>query len=416
MISPRGDVLESHGFISPDGLDWIAEGRILGSNGLVLPVLRNIGYVLSSRFDWILGGHGFVFASINILGLLFQGISLILLLKYLDVKPQLQTLGLLIYFGSWIHFSSLYILPDSFAVGCLVLGITLFAVNESNDIKYIFIALLTLFIGSLFQFYVLAGFMFSIVFIITQKNSVLGRIAKTLTILFLMTTSIGIGVLWRNQIPHSSVPNHFDLLAINLNMLPFYIEIWASAFLLLFFLTIGNTKKKSIILSLRNWTIRYFVLFGLALLTLALFYQWPDSRIAYSGISLLLISFIAIFLTAFATAINLSKSKNLGASVNTKGIAIFVIALSLFMAPKDYWAPKFFETRPLHTWSLIIIKDFYDNDSSSYKDISVSIKSSCRDSNGKAQLLDSITTSSFSPYEKTILTSYATYFDCHANK
>jgi hypothetical protein len=77
-------VLESHKFISSDGLDWIVEGRILGTEGLVLPVLRTIGYVLSSRLDWILGGHGYVFAIINLTGLLLQGISLIILLNFLN--------------------------------------------------------------------------------------------------------------------------------------------------------------------------------------------------------------------------------------------------------------------------------------------------------------------------------------------
>jgi hypothetical protein len=412
ILSPKGDVLESHRFISSDGLDWIVEGRILGSEGLVLPVLRNIGYVLSSRLDWILGGHGLVFAVINMVGLFLQGMSLILVLGHLKIGPKRQTIGLIIYFGSWIHFSSLYILPDSFAVGCLVFGTTLFAVHKEIDIQKMSISLPVLLIGSLFQFYVFAGFMFSIILLIYRKDNYIARIAKLTVIVSLMSISIGITILWRKVIPHSSVPSQFDLLAISFKMLPFYIEIWASAFIVFLFLMIGFSTKKSLRQSLNVHLIRFFILFSLIFLLLALFYQWPDARIAYSGISFSLISLTAIFLSSLTPQHSAPKSEKRGEGINSRAIVSITIIFSLFLAPSDYWSPKFFNTRPLHTWSLIQIRDTLRSEPSNYNAISVSIKESCIAPNKTDEILDSIEMSIYSPYEKVVLASYARYIDC----
>ncbi len=412
IFSPRGDVLESHKFISPDGLDWIVEGRILGSDGLVLPVLRNIGYVLSSRLDWYLGGHGFVFALINVLGLFLQGISLVLILEFLKIRPNLQTVGLVIYFGSWIHFSSLYILPDSFAVGCLVFGTTFFAVNAGKNLKRLTISLTILFVGSLFQFYAFAGFVFLIVLMMIWPDSPIARAKRAMFILIVMTSCIGVTILWRNSIPHSSVPSQFDLLAVNLKMLPFYIEIWVLAFLVPIILIIGFSNQKSLRLVLLVQQIRCYIFFSTIFIALALFYQWEDARIAYSGISFSLITLISILLVSIEGRANGSKPRKAIDLDSFRPILVLTFALSLFMAPKDYWSPKLFETRPLHTWSLITSREVLRNESSAYKEISTSIKNNCQNSNEVERILESITVSGFSPYEKTILTTYTRYFPC----
>jgi hypothetical protein len=345
-------------------------------------------------------------------GLLLQGISLIILLNFLNVKPNLQSLGLFIYFGSWIHFSSLYILPDSFAVGCLVFGTTMYAFRENMTVKYFLFSSFTILIGSLFQFYVLAGFVFSIVLIVQWRCSRSKRAVGALSLFATMGVSIGITILWRQFIPHTSVPSQFDLLAINLKMLPFYIQTWSAAFIILGLLIIGFTKRSNLMKSWRVKEIRFFTLFSLVFLGLALFYQWPDARIAYSGISFSLFVLIAIFFTSISEVAASSKPGKLRISENIRGLSIFSIALSLFMAPNDFWAPKFFETRPLHTWSLLVVKDAFFNSPSNYKDVSVRIKDSCGDSREKSEILDSIANSSFSPYEKIILTTYTEKFDC----
>lgn len=408
-------MLESHKFISSDGLDWIIEGRILGTEGLVLPVLRNIGYVLSSRLDWILGEHGYVFAVINIAGLLLQGISLITLLNFLNVKTNLQTLGLIIYFGSWIHFSSLYILPDSFAVGCLVFGTTMYACRENMAVKHFLFTSFTLFMGSLFQFYVLAGFVFSIALIVQWQCSRLKRAVVALSLFATMGVSIGITILWRQSIPHASVPSQFDLLAINLNMLPFYGHTWSAAFMVLALLILGYAKKDNFIKSIRVKEIRFFIFFSLVFLGLAFFYQWPDARIAYSGISFSLLVLIGIFFTSISDLAGSSKPGKLRISESIRGLSIFSLALTLFMAPNDYWTPKFFEIRPLHTWYLLVVKDILSNSPSNYKDVSVRINNSCGDSKKKSEILDSVANSGFSPYEKIILTTYAKNLECSRN-
>ena len=405
-------MLESHRFISPDGLDWITQGRILGSNGLSLPVLRNIGYVLSSKLDWVMGGHGFIFALIGIAGLFLQGISLIMFLDYLKIKPKYQTVGIVIYFGSWIHFSSLYILPDSFAVGTLVFGTTLIAVKGIKSRKMMLISLFATLIGSLFQFYTFAGFIFALLLITSWRISFAVKILRVVFILFLMAISVGITILWRNSIPHDSVPSQFELLAIKLDMLPFYSEVWLSAFASILLLMLGFAGKKLIFASLRIELIKIYALFSLVFLALALFYQLPDARIAYSGISFSLITMIAIFLKSFAALDDTAIKDSRKLPGRTRGIVVTAIGFSLFLAPSNYWSPKFFETRPLHTWSLIMIRDVVRNEPSSYKDISFGIKGSCNDLGDRQRILDSIATSGFSPYEKNILGSYAKYYVC----
>jgi hypothetical protein len=195
-------------------------------------------------------------------------------------------------------------------------------------------------------------------------------------------------------------------------MLPFYSEVWLSAFVSILLLMLGFAKKKQIFASLRIELVKFYILFSLVFLVLALFYQWPDARIAYSGISFSLITMIAIFLNSI-TAINHTAIKDSRELPDrTRGIVVMAIVFSLFLAPSNYWSPKFFETRPMHTWSLIMIREVARNEPSSYKDISSGIKGSCVDWGDRQKILDSVATSSFSPYEKNILGSYAKYYVC----
>jgi hypothetical protein len=87
--------------------------------------------------------------------------------------------------------------------------------------------------------------------------------------------------------------------------------------------------------------------------------------------------------------------------------------LTVFLAPKDYWSPKLIETRPLNTWSLLMVREFFLNDYSNYRDTATSISNSCRDLNDKPRILDSINNSIYSPYEKTILKIYTQYRVCN---
>ena len=52
--------------------------------------------------------------------------------------------------------------------------------------------------------------------------------------------------MWRQSIPHLSVPNQFDLLKIILDKLPFYSEDWASAFVVPFLALISFAKLEEI--------------------------------------------------------------------------------------------------------------------------------------------------------------------------
>ena len=413
IISPRGDVLESHRYISSDGLDWIVEGRIIGTQGLVLPVLRNVGFVLSSRLDWILGGHGVVFALVNILGLILQGFSLVLFLDHFKVHLKLQTIGILLYFGSWIHFSSMYILPDTFAVGCLLFGTTLLLTNSSTSLKRTLISSAVFFIGSIFQFYAFAGFIFSIILAKSWPKGLSARVFRSIVIVLAATVSICTTIIWRQSIPHLSVPSQFDLLKVNLNMAPFYIEVWASAFVVPLLALIGFAKLQDIRIAIKSPHIRYFLFFGLSFLTMAFFYQWPDARIAYSGVSFLLITLITLLLVSISPSTGKTSSKGPRVSESIWGVTVFIIALTVFLAPKDYWSPKLIDTRPLNTWSLLMVREFFLNDYSNYKDIASSISNSCRDLNDKTRILDSINNSIYSPYEKTILKIYAQYRVCN---
>ena len=410
IYKPNQDLLEGFRFISPDGLDWIVEGRILGSENLTLPVLRNIGYVLASKLDWVLGGHGLVFALTNILGLFLQGLSLILMMNHFQIKHKYQSVGLIIYFGSWIHFSSIYILPDSIAVGCLIFGTTLMTLNRFENISKTLGGLIVITIGSLFQFYALAGFVFSFLITVNRKipkKVIFIKITSTFGFMILSFSAI---LIWRRFVPHEVVPEPFDLLSVNFNMLRFYIEVWIIAFALIFLLFIGFANKNLAKPAIMSAELRFFSSFGAMFLLLALCYQWPDSRISYSGVAFSLICLITVFLKSIQYR---SDSKSfLLEKQQLRAITLVVIVFSFIMPPKDYWSPKVFENRPLHTWSLIAIREYLRQTPSSYNGISIEIKKSCTDDRYKAFVVNGLEESNFSPYEKNILGAYLKYMKC----
>jgi hypothetical protein len=411
IFRPNQDLLERYRFISPDGLDWIVEGRIIGLDDVILPVLRNIGYVLVSKLDWLLGGNGLAFAVTNMSGLFLQGLSLILILNHYQIKHKFQSIGLVIYFGSWIHFSSLYILPDSIAVGCLIFGTTLLAIYRLGNIGKTISGLIVITIGSLFQFYAFAGFIFSILLVVNKKLPKQIIFIKITATFVLAILSLIVTLNWRQSIPHDVVPEPFKLLSINFNMLHFYIEVWILAFALIVLLLIGFANKSQAGTAMKSDLIRYFSFFGISFLFMALFYQWPDSRISYTGTAFSLICLITIFLKSIEFEINSNTS--LFEKRQLRSVTIVVVLFSLVMPPNDYWTPKVFENRPLHTWSLIGIREYLRQTPSNYKDISLELKNSC-----KKQVVDLVSTKdllllNFSPYEKNILNSYAKFVRCN---
>jgi hypothetical protein len=120
-------------------------------------------------------------------------------------------------------------------------------------------------------------------------------------------------------------------------------------------------------------------------------------------------------LRSLTTDLERSKIKVGGFPENLRGIYILTISISLFLAPNDYWGPKFFETKPLYTWSLIAMQEAIRSEPSNYKDISLSVKNSCDVLGEKDRIIDFVANSSYSPYEKTVLTNYTKYFACSGN-
>ena len=103
MISDS--ILRNWSRISPDGFDWIVEGRLILNTEVVFPILRNPGFVGVSYLDGVTGGNGVVFWLVNFLGLFLQYLAIKAFARKYKVNNLILILISLTYFSCFITFT-----------------------------------------------------------------------------------------------------------------------------------------------------------------------------------------------------------------------------------------------------------------------------------------------------------------------
>jgi hypothetical protein len=407
--SPRGDLLENFSRISPDGLDWILQGRLLGQENLVLPVLRNSGYVLISKADWLLGGHGFVFAISAFIGLYLQLWTLIKLLEQKAVNKTFQILSVLMFAFSYIHFVASYILPDVLAIGIMVYSLYQLAVSVNIDDKAKWIRFsIILLLSCTLQFYAFLPFILAFAIFVARRNKIptvkfkVFCLSSTLILSILATTE------WRRLIRHASVPSQFELLELNLNMLPFYEQVWSILFIpVLVFIVLSHRKLRPTRIEFELVDV-LFLAGGTILLFSAFVYQWPESRISYSGFALIYMGLVPTFASRYES---LQSYRNSSTKINIviRVLLSFFILTSALYGPSNPWQPKWNDLKLGYSWVIVAAGDILLKSPSPYVQVVRQLKQKCLKNEDVQTRQAVVDTFSYSDYQRSQLYLYAEY-------
>lgn len=364
QVFPLGDVFDSSLKISPDGFDWIIEGRALLSGvSEPWPVLRNTNLVLLSALDSVLGQTGFVFAAVNSLGLFLQGLALLSVLRVARHNEKTSFFVILGYYLLPLHFLSLYVLADTIAVGMLMLSVAfLIKYFESPGLHFLAAGALLSLGSGLFQTYGLAPILvFAVMHFaraIRSPQSKQVNLAVGTSVIASLSLFFLVRFTWLSLIPHNSVPSPEKLLKLTLDMLPFYSNLWPfllAPMLLAIFLAFAGSRYRSSMRgsgSLSRPQTQFTLALGMGLLVLAVLYQWPESRFSYTYLGTLTM-FVAL-LFAFETEASSEDTKEKSKAPIRFFAAASIVIFSLY-APNNPWQPKTGEFSLFGIWPVSLV-------------------------------------------------------------
>jgi hypothetical protein len=356
-----GDVFSSSLKISPDGFDWIIEGRALlsGVSG-PWPVLRNTNLVLISALDSILGQTGVMFAATNSLGILMQGLAILLVLRVARQSNKVSFFVVTGYYLMPLHFISLYVLADTIAVGTLMLSAAFFTKYfDSPRLAFLVAGGSLSLVSGLFQTYGLAAII--VLAVIHSLRAVRSPQSKGVN-LEVATTVIGclaifflIRNIWLFSIPHDVVPSQVELIELSLDMLPFYSNLWPFLFgpmLLTLVITFSRSRYRSLILAskpLSKPAVQFNLALGVGLILPAFTYQWPESRFSYTYMGAF--TMFLVLLISSGTEGGSAGTREKSKSPMRVFAASTILIFSLY-APNNPWQPKIEDFSTLAIWPL----------------------------------------------------------------
>lgn len=348
------NVLATKWQISPDGFDWILEGRALQEGVLSnWPVLRNPGMVFVSAFDHSTGGTGLAFALINSAGLALQWCSLLLMLKISRMSAKAIFFVTVSYFLLPIHFISSFILSDTFTTGLMMITAYLFLRAISDSKIYIFIAAAFISVlAGMFQFYGLAPLLVStvvmIILLIAKKQNTRFFIVSIVATVSSLVLYLVLRQLWVSTIGHGSVPKQFELLSVNFNMFTFYSKLWlfllAGLFVAFCIAGFSRVQLRSYVQTIKQLPISFMIIGGLAIgLVLFTFcYQWPESRFSYTYIGF-------VFVLA-AWLLHGTESESSSSIYAFRGLLVTSVLFGIVLSPLNFWGPQITQLNPFHPW------------------------------------------------------------------
>jgi len=408
IINVNGDILESYKYISPDGLDWIIQGRLIGVDGVVIPVLRNSGYVFVSKIDWLLGAHGFSFAITAFLGLYLQAHVLIELMKQYEIRRKIQYLGIVIYFLIFIHFISLYILPDGIAVGimCIALHLSLKGLKTNLHMMWTF-GLIMGVVATTFQIYAFSIFLCLALGVFVSKITKQAKVKRFSEIAFVTLISLLIIGAWREWNAHLTVPSQINLLKLSFDMFPFYGHTLTLLFLPLFMVSIIAICLPRVRVGISSFE-KLIFLMGFALLVSSMFYQWPESRFTYSGVALVYLAGLPLALKTIDSYLISLKGLSKVARAVPLTLSLSLLSLLLF-GPANPWQPRLEQVQIGHTWPIEVLNDYSNNPKSRHRYAIRELKDHCLNNDPTSEKSATIVKFGFSEYEVSQLDLYAAY-------
>ena len=408
VINFQGDILESYRYLSPDSLDWIIQGRIVGTEGVVIPVLRNSGYVFISKVDWLLGAHGFAFCVAAFAGMYLQFHILIELMKISRVSTRYQYFGVILYSLIFIHFISKYILPDGIAVGliCYALYKSIQGLQKNHNSEWFLGLILSIFATTL-QIYAFVIFLCLIVGLLMSDNIKKIKIRRFFEITSATLFSLLLIKIWRDLNDHIMVPNQLSLLKISFDMFPFYAHTLTFVFLPLLMVLALSSFLPKVETNLVTFQ-KLSLISGVFLISSALFYQWPESRFTYSGIALITLAILPIALKRIDSYLNLKVVT----TMNKLGLRLMLIATLVLLAsfgPANPWQPRWDQIQIGRTWPNEMFYDYSNEVKSNYRDVLREIKDDCFNNSSPVVKSATILKYGRSEYEVSQLDLYATY-------
>jgi hypothetical protein len=332
-------ILDNHPFISQDGFDWYVEGvylvKLLQGHALgELPILRPPTFVFVTAVDYVVGGNGVFIAFIYSVSIFLSFYFLLMIAELMQSGSRNNFSAIIFALGMTIYplnFVRPYLLADCFAGMLSIAAVyTLLKAEQKKSLTLIIFSGFILVIAGLTQTYAMIPYLIlclSRLFIFKEAE----RIHKIETLL-VAVASIGLYVLltylWRNIIPHVVTPDYFSLLEFSSEMFPFYLNTW-SYFFLPFILFFIFSSRNVFIIDWKNINLLAIGFINITLFFLIFIYQWPESRFTF---------YIWPWFMLLFTAILYFPKKYFG-----KYFLIGSIFLMVFLAPINYWAPKFFD-------------------------------------------------------------------------
>jgi hypothetical protein len=325
------------------------------------------------------------------------------------VDNTFQILSVLMYAFSYIHFVASYILPDVLAIGVMVYVLYQLAtlINTNDRAKWIRLSIIVI-LSCTLQFYAFLPFILAFTIFITRRSKIPLLKFKVLSLSLAFLLSILATTEWRRLIRHASVPSQFELLELNLNMLPFYKQVWSILFIpILIFMALAakNFLKARIKLELVEVL---FLTGGSTLLLLAFVYQWPESRISYSGFALISTGIIPRIASRYYT-----KEKYKGRNSNIKlilraGLSFLIMTMALY-GPSNPWQPKWGDLKLGYSWVFVAAGDILLRSPSPYVEVVRQLKLNCLANKDIQTRRDVVDTFAYSDYQRSQLYLYAEY-------
>jgi hypothetical protein len=147
---------------------------------------------------------------------------------------------------------------------------------------------------------------------------------------------------------------------------------------------------------------------GLSLLSLAFFYQWPESRFVYSGAALLYLSIMPQLLSKIGKRVNNAQSSSLKSRLNLTLFTIIILVYST-VGPLNPWQPRLDQLGLGRTWTISVVNETLFKTASPYVDVIRVVKTSCEQNDSLQTRIKLVEDFKLSPYETSQLQLFATH-------
>jgi hypothetical protein len=151
-----------------------------------------------------------------------------------------------------------------------------------------------------------------------------------------------------------------------------------------------------------------FLAGGATLLISAFIYQWPESRISYSGFALICMGIIPTIASRFDSQ---KKYRNSRSNINLvvrAGLSLLILTISLY-GPSNPWQPKWNELKFGYSWVFVAAGDILLKLPSPYVEVVRQLKQKCLTNEDVQARRDVVDTFTYTDYQRSQLYLYAEF-------